>query len=253
MPKLIATDIDGTLLQNGELVIREAFFREAHRLMEQGIAVCAASGRQYSSLRRLFAPIADDIYYICENGAVVFGKGKLLAKSVIERHAALELCRDILAQPGCEILISGTNMSYICPKEAAYISLIRDGLGNNTTVLASPEEMPEDFLKISVYCPDGTSRPEQALKPRWENRFQIAVAGQAWLDFNCCDKGDGLRALCGALEISCKDAMVFGDNYNDCPMLDLAGQAYLMTSAAEPLRKRYPRQCARVEEVLASL
>ena len=71
MIKLIASDIDGTLLQNGETAISERFFAQARRLMAQGVAVCAARGRQYSSLRRLFAPVAEELYYICENGAVV--------------------------------------------------------------------------------------------------------------------------------------------------------------------------------------
>ena len=44
MIKLIASDIDGTLLQNGETEISPRFFREAERLMKQGVAVCAASG-----------------------------------------------------------------------------------------------------------------------------------------------------------------------------------------------------------------
>lgn len=36
MIKLIASDIDGTLLQNGETEISPRFFREAERLMKQG-------------------------------------------------------------------------------------------------------------------------------------------------------------------------------------------------------------------------
>ena len=50
MIKLIASDIDGTLLQDGETAISQRFFTQARRLMEQGVAVCAASGRQYTSL-----------------------------------------------------------------------------------------------------------------------------------------------------------------------------------------------------------
>lgn len=253
MPKLIASDIDGTLLQNGETAIREEFFRQARRLTQAGIAVCAASGRQYSSLRKLFAPMADEMYYICENGAVVYGKGKLLSRTAINREDALALCRDILERDGCELLISGTNMSYLCPKDENYPRMIRQFTGNNITILPCPEDTPEEMVKISAYCPAGAAGLEPLMRPRWEDQFQIAVAGHAWLDFNVCNKGDGLRALCAALGIGMEDAMAFGDNYNDCPMLDAAGSAYLMASAAEPLRRRYPTQCARVEDILAQL
>lgn len=38
--------------------------------------------------------------------------------------------------------------------------------------------------------------------------------------------------------------MAFGDNYNDLPMLELAGRPYLMESAAEELRARFPSAAA---------
>lgn len=254
MIKLIASDIDGTLLQNGQTAISERFFRQARRLMEQGVALCAASGRQYSSLRSLFAPVAEGMYFLCENGAVVYGPGmELLSKTVIDRAVSLELCRDILAIKGCELLISGTNMSYLCPKTEDYIDHIRYFVGNNTTILQSPEEMPEDFVKISAYYRPGAALIEPVLVPKWQDTFQAAIAGMCWLDFTLADKATGIRALCAALGISPEEAMAFGDNYNDVPMLDAVGHPYLMASAAEPLRQRYPTQCARPEDVLETL
>lgn len=254
MIKLIASDIDGTLLQNGETAISERFFTQARRLRNQGIALCAASGRQYSSLKNLFAPVAEGMYFLCENGAVVYGPGaELLSKTVIDRALSLELCRDILAIPDCEVLISGTNMSYLCPKTQDYIDHIRYFVGNNTTVLPSPEDMPEDFVKISAYYRPGATVIEPLLAPKWKDTFQVAVAGECWLDFTLADKATGIRALCTALNIDPKDTMAFGDNYNDIPMLDAVGHPYLMSSAAQPLRQRYGTQCARPEDVLEAL
>lgn len=254
MLKLIASDIDGTLLQNGETEIRPEFFAQARRLMARGIAFCAASGRQYDSLRKLFAPIAEDMYFLCENGAAVFGPGnRLLSKTVIDRTLAMELCRDILAIPDADLLVSGTNMSYICPKTQKYQDLIQIFLGNNTTVLSTPEEIPEDILKISAYLDTGATALEPLLKPRWQEHFQVAIAGHGWLDFTVADKGTGIRALCQALSLQPEDVMAFGDNYNDCAMLDAVGHPRLVESAAEPLRRRYANRCDRVETVLASL
>ena len=254
MIKLIASDIDGTLLQNGQTQISQRFFAAASRLMDRGVAVCAASGRQYTSLCNLFAPAAEGMYFLCENGAVVYGPGKqLLSKTVIDREVSLDLCRDILAIPECEVLISGTNMSYLCPKTDDYIDHIRYFVGNNTTILQAPEEMPEDFVKISAYFRPGAAAVEPILKPRWEETFQVAIAGEAWLDFTLADKATGIRALCQALGIGPEAVMAFGDNYNDVPMLDAVGHPFLMDSAAEPLRQRYPNRCSRVEDVLEGL
>lgn len=254
MVRLIATDIDGTLLQNGETAVSPRFFRQARRLMERGAAVCAASGRQYDSLRRLFAPVAEGMYFLCENGAVVYGPGtRLLSKTAIDRQASLALCRDILSIPDCEVLISGANMSYLCPKTGDFVNQIRYFLGNNVTVLPSPEEMPEEFVKISAYYRPGASLVEPTLAPKWQGRFQVALAGECWLDFTQADKGTGLRALCDCLGIRPEETMAFGDNYNDVPMLDMAGMPYLMASAAPELRRRYPTQCPRPEDILETL
>ena len=91
---------------------------------------------------------------------------------------------------------------------------------------------------------------EPELAAKWGSRFQVAVAGECWLDFTLADKGVGIRALCRALEIGPEEVMAFGDNYNDVPMLDAVGHPHLMASAAEALRRRYPSQCSRVEDVL---
>ena len=92
MIRLIASDIDGTLLPYGEHTIPDKVFEEIHRLERKGILFCPASGRQYTSMRRLFAPVADKIPFLCENGAVVFGPGSpgpVLGKTVMGQKQAV--------------------------------------------------------------------------------------------------------------------------------------------------------------------
>ena len=68
MIRLIATDLDGTLLErDGSLP--EDTFDVVRMLNEQGIRFAASSGRQYGNLVRLFAPVADRMAFVCENGA----------------------------------------------------------------------------------------------------------------------------------------------------------------------------------------
>ena len=115
MIRMIACDVDGTLLQQGQTELSPQVFEQIVRLQAKGIRFCPASGRQYSSLQKLFAPVADQLYYVCENGAVVFGPGnpgKLLAKQAMERTCTIALCHDILAADQCEVMISGVNLSY---------------------------------------------------------------------------------------------------------------------------------------------
>lgn len=257
MIRLIASDIDGTLLLHGteedDRHIPDAFFREANRLMDAGIAVCAASGRQYASLRELFAPAADRMYFLCENGAAVFGPGdpgQLLSKTVIDRALSLELVHDILKHPDCEVLISGTNTSYVCPKSGEYVDMLRYFTGNNITQLEQPEDMPEDFIKISAYCEKGAQTIAGDFLPKWGEVLNCAIAGFGWLDFTLADKGTGIRALCAHLGIEPSQVMAFGDNWNDVPMLDTVGHPRIMAHADNALLERYPVKCRRVPESL---
>ena len=57
--KLICSDIDGTLLQYGKKELEDEIFEQIRELHRHGILFCPASGRQYTSLRKLFAPVAD--------------------------------------------------------------------------------------------------------------------------------------------------------------------------------------------------
>lgn len=75
MVKLIVSDIDGTLIPYGEKALPDALFPLIHRLRRAGVLFCPASGRQFHSLRKLFAPVAEELAFLCENGAVIFGPG----------------------------------------------------------------------------------------------------------------------------------------------------------------------------------
>ena len=59
MIKLIASDIDGTLVKDGTLAIDREYMDVIRRLLDKGIIFVACSGRQYRSERKLFAPVAD--------------------------------------------------------------------------------------------------------------------------------------------------------------------------------------------------
>ena len=255
MIRLIASDIDGTLLPYGESVIPEDIFEEIHRLEQRGILFCPASGRQYTSLRRLFAPVADKVPFLCENGAVVYGPGSpgpVLGKTVMDRIQTERLCRQILALQGVEVLISGEDTSYLCPKEGEIYSVM-EGKGNNIALVPAPEDVPEDIIKVSAYCPGRLEETRQTLSRLWGSRFQIAVAGAEWVDFTAADKGTGLTQLCAALNIGMEDVMAFGDNFNDVPMLSAVGQPWLMEGAAPALKDRFPARCENVADVLRTL
>jgi len=257
-PKLIVSDIDGTLIPYGQSALPKEAFSLIRRLSAAGILFCPASGRQYHSLRRLFASIADEICFLCANGAVIFGAGgeetaPVLSKTAMPRRDAEAVALDILSIPSIEVVISGQNISYLLHASATLLHDLQCRLHNRVAAIESPAEIGEEIIKVSAFCPNGVEEPLALLAPRWGSRYGAAVAGPHWIDFTLADKGDGLRRLCAALEIDPAEVWAFGDNYNDVPMLELAGTPWLMRSAGEALRKRFPRQCDSVITELSRL
>ena len=63
MIKLVASDLDGTLLLNGAQSLPEELFPLIKELKELGILFVAASGRQYANMKRMFAPVVDDMAF----------------------------------------------------------------------------------------------------------------------------------------------------------------------------------------------
>ena len=230
MIKLIASDIDGTLLRNGNRKIPEEIFEHILRLKDMGILFAAASGRQYRSMRDLFAPVADEILYLCENGAIVYRDDAILAKIPMPRQEALDIIHQIQAVEDCEVLISGANTSYLMPKHEDYLDHIRYFVGNHVTLIERAEDIKEDILKVSAYCRSGAAGYDKPMGDSWRALgFQAAVAGLKWLDCALADKAAGMRALCRALEVSADEVMAFGDNFNDLSMLQVAGRPYIIT------------------------
>lgn len=255
MVKLIVSDIDGTLLPYGQTTLSPTLFPVIRALKERGVIFCPASGRQYHSLRGLFAPVQDELAYLCENGAILYGAGQedaapVLGKTAMPREESLALAEDILQLPGCQLLVSGANASYVCRCPQSYLSLLRDEKGNRVRIVEHPRQVGEDILKVSAYCPGGTEEPAKALGPRWGEALHMAAAGPDWLDFTLADKGTGLEQLCRALGVSLEETVAFGDNWNDAAMLRKAGRGYLMEQADPELGRQFPLRCGDVEKTL---
>lgn len=96
MIKLVASDLDGTLLHNYQQTVPKEIYDTIKALHEKGIIFTAASGRQYANIRRLFAPLGFDIPYIAENGSMCVYKEEILATGLTpsKNHPAYSGCPD---------------------------------------------------------------------------------------------------------------------------------------------------------------
>lgn len=255
MLKLIASDLDGTLLQNGAQSLTDEAVRLIKALQEKGVIFTAASGRQYPNLYRLFGELSENMAFICENGAYVVYKGQEIASTPMNRELGIEIMKDIYSMDGCEVLLSGKNTSYLQPKTEAYLHRMKYIVKNNVTLVGDITKVEEPFLKISVCRLDGIDEVAEHFHTTFGHRAKATVSGFAWLDFTAEDvnKGTALTALQQKLSITPEETMVFGDNYNDLDMFSCAGTSYVMSAAVPEVKAYANAEAATVEEVLARL
>lgn len=233
MIKLVASDIDGTILLNGKREISVRLVEQIKQLKRMGILFVASSGRQIPNLKRLFAPVADDIAYIAENGALIEYNGDIIFKKSIDRKIGLDILEDIRVREGCEILLSGENTSYLEPKTASYEQHMINFVKNNVKVVDDITKVKEEFLKISVYEKDSIDNCSQYFKQKWSDKVTVVTSGYKWLDMvnKEVNKGVAMDILKKHCHLDKSECMAFGDNYNDYEMLASVKYSYAMESA----------------------
>lgn len=252
MIKLIASDLDGTLLKNGVQELSPDIFHIIRELKKKGIYFVAASGRQYYNLRLLFEPVKDDILYIAENGSLCICNDKTISKGFIERDLGIRIFHTAREYDGCHCLLSCESACYTDSKDPKFIHHIRNVLRNDLRVVDNLEDIAEPFLKVAVCDFEGTKNIEPYFQKKFSQEIKITTSGLIWIDFIAPngDKGTALSNLASYLGIHAEECMAFGDRYNDLEMLQFAGRSYAMEDAAPGLAEYTTDITDSVEDVL---
>ena len=236
MIRLIASDLDGTLLHNGAQTLNPEIFDLILALKEKGIRFAAASGRQYANLKRLFAPVANEISYIAENGSMTVDNGRILSTGEIDRSLANEIILDARTQPECSLLFSGPEKCYV---------ILSDDL----------TKLSDTCLKVAICNFNGAEHSIGYFLEKYGHRIKIVTSGNIWFDFIApnANKGSGLKTLADSLGILPEECMTFGDQYNDVEMLEFTPHSYAMTNCAAGVERHASGRTSSVEAVLKQL
>lgn len=234
MIKLIATDIDGTLIQESTPDLYPEIVEEIRRLTDQGVIFACASGRQYASIRNVFREVADRIVYIAENGAHIRYQDRDLGVTEMRREYAEELVGQLRELKGCEIVVSTPAGSLLETDNREFLNMMTYGYHNEYRVVEDVLAEKEPILKVAVYHPGSIRKlGESTLIPAWKDRLQGCVAGEEWVDFMdlSVDKGKALTAVQKIFGITKSETMAFGDNTNDIGLMNAAQESYAVENA----------------------
>ena len=240
MIKLIASDIDGTLVPEGSHVISPEYFKVIEDLREIGIRFCACSGRQYPSMLDLFRPVADDIFFISGNGTVLRTKDKVLHTWPLDKELVLQLVESVRGIEGANFVIENPDRSYMdCGEDSDFMKMLRDGYHYDVENVDDVTKIPLDnIVKVSIYCDDVEPRTEELRNDPRFAKMNMLISGAKWLDVTAIEagKGEAYALLQEYLGIGIEETVYFGDNLNDLSAFRETGVALTVANARRELK-----------------
>lgn len=237
--KLIASDIDGTFLDDQHEFDRVRFQTQLDEMNQRGIHFVVASGNQYLHCTKVMAGIIGDLTYVVEDGALIVEKDQVLDSSPIEPELWQEVVTTVMKQPmfaDAVIILSGEKAAStnITPQSETwnrtryfYEKLIhRDDLLSVT----------DDIYKVDVNWPNLSDVRDKhaALSAEFGDHLTEVMSGLGGIDIikPHVTKAYGLEQLQRIWNVSMAETMAFGDNQNDAEMLQHAKYGYAMKNAA---------------------
>lgn len=242
MIKLIATDLDGTLL-NDDKKLPADFDRVLDRLEEKGVVLVAASGRDYNGAAQFFGDRAKDMMFVCDNGANIYDRGRLIQTHTIPRQTVHRILTLLEGIPDADPLLCSTNGSYITYGTPAFMEKMKNHY-SPVTLVEDIHGQDSGVFKISVYDVTGDIRNHlyMPLTEAFGDELTIHISANIWVDImaDTADKGRGIEYIQSLLGATREQTMAFGDFYNDVPLLSKAKYAFVMDNANDDLKKMFP-------------
>ena len=233
MIKLIASDIDGTLL-NDKKQLPPDFEQTLNLIESKDASFVIASGRSYSALAVQFKKYADKLSFICDNGAYIVYNDELISISIIPKETVDEVvkCCD---ENGLVALLCGKNGTYYSSSSDIYKTEIGTYY-NNAVYLKDLTTCSDDIFKIAVFEETGIEdHGNVILRGKFGDRVNVALSGKRWTDLMNLgvNKGEGLKQIQKKMGITREESAAFGDFLNDIEMLESVEHSYAMENAHE--------------------
>ncbi|WUI93115.1 HAD family hydrolase [Nocardia puris] len=253
-PKMVATDVDGTLIDHDERVTPRTR-ATVGALIADGVPFVLATGRP----PRWIDPVVDGLGYaplcVCGNGAVIYDSAtdRVLASHTLDVET-LSWMADLAerALPGCGLAAERVGASAhdaVTPQFVSSPLYEHAWLNPDDTAVARDEVIDTPAIKMLIRlrgAPSGEMR--DVLAPLIGDRADITYStdhGLIELSAPGVTKASGLASVAQRLGVEHPAIIAFGDMPNDVPMLSMAGHGVAMANA-------HPEALAVADEVTAT-
>jgi hydroxymethylpyrimidine pyrophosphatase-like HAD family hydrolase len=248
--RLIAIDLDGTLLNSGS-EISPANRQALVNAVERGVQPVIVTGRRFHSAARFLAQIPCPVTVISSNGArITDPSGEVRHRNFLPRRIArqvLKAAQDyspyavvIFDIPGrgqvtmqANAVVDGPLGWYLrnSPDSLARVPDLIEAITSSPiqVMFGGPPDRIESIEPLLRSCPVA-----DAIQPTWT---KYPARGVFILDVmkHGCSKGAALTLWASRCQIPPSEVMAIGDNYNDLEMLRVAGHPVLMGNCAAGL------------------
>ncbi|MFJ6199499.1 HAD family hydrolase [Micromonospora sp. NPDC092111] len=235
-PRLVGTDIDGTLLGDDRTLSARTAAVLA-RIAATGTPVVLVTGRPIRWLTLVYDQLAAPLPAICANGAVVYDPDtdRVLRADPLAPELLAEVARRLRAAvPGVSFAVEIVDSREM--RHEAHYPLRWDADHDAIRAVESPEELssvpavkllvrageqdPDTFVQVVAGALEGLA---EATHSSYSGLVEISAAGVT--------KAAGLAWYAARLGVDQRDVLAFGDMPNDVPMLTWAGRAVAVANA----------------------
>ncbi len=240
--KLFVSDLDGCLLRS-DGSLPAGFGGMMEKIGERGAVFAAASGRSPSTILRMFAPWADRMAFITDNGARVFLGGR----TVLERTLSPEDMRPVLKEArrheNVIVIACGVASEWIerpervTPETEKELSKYYPG-----RIECDLTQVPDRIVKLALLYTGDIERDVYPAFGTYDNdRLRVQVTSFHWIDVYAKDasKGTGVKALQRELGIAPEETAGFGVYLNDVSMAAYAARSFAPANAHPAVREAF--------------
>jgi len=239
-PRLVALDLDGTVVAPGGIV-SERVLRAIAQAREAGIATSIVTGRMYHSAQPFLARLGIDAPLVCYQGAGIYDavSGNVLRHIPLPTTVTTEIL-DYARRTQCHVQLYAEGTSFV-EQRNAYADIYAAVSGIAPTVVDSLASAFADQVStkaVLVAEPERAMRIAEELRLLCGDRAYVTRSNPEFVEILAprVDKGDALRFVAEYLHIPLHETMSVGDSWNDVPLLEAAGFGVAMGSAPQELR-----------------
>lgn len=248
--KLLATDMDGTLLMDNKVLSQENI-QALRRAKKQGVEIAICTGRPYIAVKPYLEQLDFDCWVITNNGAVIRNKEGDIISVTYMKSQALEEAIALLLQEKVYFHISDETHTFIRSYRERIRNLYRFILKTGVTRLrAFLQSLRAVFIKkghkkvdFSSFVQNGSkatsifilSQNKQQLndiRNKLKKIKTVDITSSGFDNVEVLDKnatkGKALQHLARILKINKEEIIAAGDNYNDLSMIEYAGLGVAM-------------------------